>query len=489
VHDTITKTHEYTLDPSSSQDWEALRDLGHQMVDEMLDYLAHVRERPVWQRIPETDKAHFAQPIPRQPQGAEATYDEFKQHILPYPLGNIHPRFWSWVCGTGSPGGMLAEMLSAGMNSNVHGGDHAAVYVEQQVLEWLKEALGYPMEATGILVTGGTMANFLGLLVARNAKADWDVKTDGISQAQRPLIVYASREAHSSVKKSMEALGLGSNNLRAIDVDKQFRMRPDQLQDAVTLDRQLGNIPICVIGNAGTVNTGAIDDLEGLADLCHAEGLWFHVDGAFGATAAISPRLRPLLRGMERADSLAFDLHKWMFMPYEVGCVLVRWPGQHHRAFDYSATYLDPHGRGVTAGPMQFSRYGLDLSRGFRALKVWFSLKEHGLSTYQTLVEQHVEQARHLESLIRATPALELLAPVSLNIVCFRFRGHLDNETTLNAINKEIVLRLQEAGIAAPSSTVIDGKFAIRVAHTNHRTQREDFNLLVREVIRIGNSI
>jgi glutamate/tyrosine decarboxylase-like PLP-dependent enzyme len=345
------------------------------------------------------------------------------------------------------------------------------------------------MEATGILVSGGTMANFLGMLVARNAKADWDVKTDGLAQAQRPFIVYATREAHSSVRKSMEALGLGSNNLRAIDVDKQFRMRLDQLQAAVTLDRQLGNIPICVIGNAGTVNTAAIDDLEGLADLCHAEGLWFHVDGAFGATAAISPRLRPLLRGMERADSLAFDLHKWMFMPYDVGCVLVRWPGQHHRAFDYSATYLDPHGRGVTAGPMQFSRYGLDLSRGFRALKVWFSLKEHGLSTYQTLVEQHVEQARHLESLIRAAPALELLAPVSLNIVCFRFRGHAGDEAALNAINKEIVLRLQEAGIAAPSSTVIDGKFAIRVAHTNHRTRREDFALLVRETLRIGGEI
>jgi aromatic-L-amino-acid/L-tryptophan decarboxylase len=300
-----------------------------------------------------------------------------------------------------------------------------------------------------------------------------------------------SREGHSSIKRSMEALGLGTNNLRLIDVDSRFRIRLDDLRAAIALDRQLEHIPICVIGNAGTVNTGAIDDLDALADLCHHEGLWFHVDGAFGATAAISPSLRPLLRGMARADSLAFDLHKWMFMPYDVGCTLVRWPGQHHRAFDFTASYLDPLGRGVAGGPMpmQFNHYGLDNSRGFRALKVWFSLKEHGLSTYQTLVEQHVEHARYLESLVRATPALELLAPVSLNIVCYRFRGYVTDESTLNTMNKEIVLRLQEQGIAAPSSTVIDGKFAIRVAHTNHRTRREDFDLLVHESVRIGKEL
>jgi aromatic-L-amino-acid/L-tryptophan decarboxylase len=480
------RTRDTTLDPATPQDWRALQALGHQMLDDMFGYLEHVRERPVWQRIPDSTKAQLATPVPRAPQGAEAAYAEFKEHILPYPLGNIHPRFWSWVCGTGTAGGMLAEMLSATMNSNVHGGDHAAIYVEQQVLSWLKEAMGYPSDATGILVTGGTMANLLGLLVARNAKADWDIKTEGLSQGTRPLIVYASREAHSSIVKAMETLGLGSNNLRSIPTDGNFRIRLDALHAAITLDRAIGNVPICVVGNAGTVNTGAIDNLDALATLCHDEGLWFHVDGAFGATAAISPSLRPLLRGLERADSLAFDLHKWMFMPYDVGCVLIRWPGQHHRAFDYAAAYLDPHGRGITAGPMQFSRYGIDLSRGFRALKVWFSIKEHGLAKYQAMVEQHVAHARYLKSLVRATPALELLAPVSLNIVCFRFRGGLEDEATLNAVNKEIVLRLQEAGTAAPSSTIIDGRFAIRVAHTNHRSRYEDFALLVREVVRLG---
>jgi aromatic-L-amino-acid decarboxylase len=493
VYDLTAPILEQTLDPQAPQDWRALRDLGHQMVDDMLTYLEHIRERPAWQPVPDESKAHFATPIPREPQGAESTYEEFKQHILPYPLGNIHPRFWSWVCGSGSPGSILVEMLCASMNSNVHGGDHAAIYVEQQVLAWLKEALGFPMEASGILVTGATMANFVGLLVARNAKADWDIKTDGVSQAQRPLIVYTSTETHYSILKSVEALGLGSNHLRLIPTDPNFRIRIPALRAAIAQDRALGHIPICVVGNAGTVNTGAVDDLTALADLCHAEGLWFHVDGAFGATAAISPGLRPLLRGMERADSLAFDLHKWMFVPYDAGCVLIRWPGQHRRAFDFQASYLDPLGRGVAGGPQQFSRYGLELSRGFRALKVWFALKEHGLSTFQSLIEQHVAQAHYLAMLVRATPSLELLAPVPLNIVCFRFRGNssedCNDEEALNAINKEIVLRVQEAGIAAPSTTVIHGKFAIRVAHVNHRTQREDFDTLVREVVRIGNEI
>ncbi len=491
-----TPSTELTLDPDTPHEWRELRELGHRMVDDMLSYLETVRERPVWQRLSDESKTFLSTsaPAPREAEGAEATYDAFTQHVLPYPLGNIHPRFWSWVCGTGSPGAMLAEMLAAAMNSNVHGGDHAAIYVEQQVLAWLKDALGYPKEATGILVTGGTMANVVGLTVARNAKAEWDVKTDGMFQGSRPLVVYCSTETHNSVLKAVEVLGIGSKQLRYIPTDARFRMRLDALRATIAADRKAGLLPMCVVGNAGTVNTGAIDDLHGLADLCHAENLWFHVDGAFGAAAALSPSLRPLLRGMERADSLAFDLHKWMFMPYDVGCVLIRWPGQHHRTFDYQASYLDPHGRGVTGGPMQFSRYGLELSRGFRALKVWFSLKEHGLDTFRALIEQHVAHARYLEQLVTSEPTLQLLAPVSLNIVCFRYRGHVHDigeasEATLNAVNKEIVLRLQETGIAAPSSTVIGGKFAIRVAHTNHRSRREDFEILVREVVRLGQQI
>jgi aromatic-L-amino-acid/L-tryptophan decarboxylase len=480
-----TTTVEETLDP---QDWSGLRALGHQMVDEMLAYLEDIREQPSWQPMPEEVKASFAQPVPLEPQGAETAYRDFKRNVLPYPLGNIHPRFWAWVCGSGTPGAMLADMLASAMNSNVHGGDHAAVYVEQQVLTWLKQAIGYPADASGLLVTGGSVANFIGLAVARNAKAGWDVKREGLSSLP-PLTVYGSSETHNSAQKGVEALGLGSNALRYVGVDTDFRIRMDALRDAVAADRKTGKRPICVIGNAGTVNTGAIDDLNALADFCVSENLWFHVDGAFGATAAISPALRPLLRGMERADSLAFDLHKWMYMPYDIGCVLVRFSESHRSTFAAHATYLAGHARGLSGGPMWFKEYGLELSRSARALKAWFSLKEHGLRKFQALVEQNVAQSSYLAEMVEADARLELLAPAPLNIVCFRFKDGIEDEKTLTAINQEIVVRLQETGAATPSSTIIGGRFAIRVANVNHRSRREDFEYLVREVIRLGNEI
>lgn len=483
---TTTVKFEQSLDP---QDWAKLRELGHRMIDDMFSYLESVGERPVWRPIPDAVRKTFAEPVPLTPEGARSVYDQFRNNILPYPMGNIHPRFWSWVSGTGSPGGMLAELLSGGMNSSAHGGEHAAVYVERQVVSWLKQALGYPAEASGLLVSGGSMANLVGLAVARNAKAGWNIKTDGLGNGHRSLTLYCSSETHSSVGKAVELLGLGSNALRKIEVDGNFRIPLDRLRRAVDADRASDRHPICVIGNAGTVNTGAMDDLTALADFCQEENLWLHVDGAFGAVAAISPKLRPLLRGMERADSLAFDLHKWMYMPYDVGCALVRFPQPHRDTFTYEAAYLNSQSRGLTGGPEWFSHYGLELSRGFRALKVWFSLKEHGLETYQSLVEQNIAQAQYLGDLVRGDPRLELLAPIALNVVCFRYRGNLKEEAGLKAVNQEIVLRLQESGIAAPSSTLIGGRFAIRVANVNHRSQREDFEILVREVIRLGNEI
>ena len=244
-----------------------------------------------------------------------------------------------------------------------------------------------------------------------------------------------------------------------------------------------------MIGNAGTVNTGAIDDLNSLADLCQREKLWFHVDGAFGALAAVSPELRPLLKGMERADSIAFDLHKWMYMPFEVGCTLVRSEVAHRRAFSLTPEYLSHFERGVAGGSHWFYEYGLQLTRGFRALKVWLSLKEHGIAKYGRMIQQNVDQCRYLVSLIEATPELELLAPAPLNIVCFRYTAAGLGEAALNRLNQEIMFELHEQGIAVPSYTMLDGRFAIRVAHTNHRTRYADFDLLVREVVRLGQEI
>jgi len=261
------------------------------------------------------------------------------------------------------------------------------------------------------------------------------------------------------------------------------------LQDAISRHKHDGLKPLCVIGNAGTVNTGAVDDLAGLADLCAEHGLWFHVDGAIGAPLAISDSLRPMLRGMERADSLAFDLHKWMQMPYDVGCVLVRDESQHREAFSEAAGYLSRMPRGLCSGERWLSDYGPELSRGFRALKVWMCLKEHGLRKYGELFEQNIEQARYLAGLVESSEELELVARGELNIICLRYRGRVRDEQSLNALNRELLMRLQEQGIAAPSVAILGGKFALRVSICNHRSRSEDFDLFVREALRIGREI
>ncbi len=477
---------EETLDP---EDWDAMRALGHRMVDKMMTYLETVRERPAWQPIPDEVKAHLQQRAPLEPEGAEEAYQDFLQNILPYPLGNIHPRFWGWVIGTGTPFGMLAELLAAGMNPNLGGGEHIANRVEAQVLDWCKEMLGYPLDASGLLVSGGSMANLVSLTVARNTQAGFDVRRQGVQAALRKLLVYGSHEMHSSIQKAVEVLGLGSDALRQLPVNADFQIDLAALEDAIAADRVAGHQPLCLVGNAGTVNTGAIDDLNALADIAAREGMWFHVDGAFGALAAVSPDLRPLVAGMERADSLAFDLHKWMYMPIEVGCALVRSASDHRRAFSLTPEYLEHGERGAASGPIWFNEYGIQLTRGFRALKVWLSLKEHGLAKYGRVIKQNVEQAHYLAGLVDAAPELERLAPAPLSIVCFRFKADQLDEAALNALNKELLIQLHESGIAVPTYTTLNGKYAIRAAITNHRSRREDFDILVREVIRIGHRL
>jgi glutamate/tyrosine decarboxylase-like PLP-dependent enzyme len=258
------------------------------------------------------------------------------------------------------------------------------------------------------------------------------------------------------------------------------------LKARIAADRRAGHLPFCVAANAGTVNTGAIDPLDAIADLCTAERLWLHVDGAFGALAALDPENRGLLKGMERADSLAFDLHKWMYLPYDVGCTLVRDKEIHKAAFAVQASYLNKLEGGIADAPVAFADYGPQLSRGFRALKVWMNLKAYGADKFARLIAQNLRQARYLKERVETTQELELLAPVPLNVVNFRYRAKGLDETALNELNARILIALQERGIAAPSSTVLKGRFAIRAAITNHRSRREDFDALVAAVIALG---
>jgi aromatic-L-amino-acid decarboxylase len=487
---------EESLDPAS---WDEFRAHSHRVMDELLDWLGTLRDRPTWQAMPQRVRDALTGPMPVQGIGLGPAWEEFRRNVLPYPWGNVHPRFWGWVVGTGSPSGALAELATAVLNVNAGGGHHAAPYVEEQVLEWCKEMLGYPPEASGILVTGGSVANLVALAAARDA-AEPAISAHGLARAGLDLVLYASTQTHNSVHKAAKILGIGLDGLHAVPVDDDYRLDIAALERAIVDDRTRGRRPFCVVGNAGTVNTGAIDDLEAIGAICRREGLWFHVDGAFGALVALSERLRPLVRGMDRADSIAFDLHKWMYMPYDVGCVLVRDAEAHRRPFATEASYLSRLERGAAPLDRDPGTLGPELSSEFRALKVWLLLQEHGTAKYARLIEQNVAQAAYLGERIAAHPELELLAGVPLNIVCLRYVGNFDSsrgsgassrssDTALDAANREILMRIQERGIAVPSGTLLRGKFAIRVAITNHRSRREDFDLLVEKVVEIGREV
>jgi aromatic-L-amino-acid/L-tryptophan decarboxylase len=466
---------EPTLDP---KDWEAFRATGHRMLDDMIDFLRDVRARPAWQAPSAAARARLAAPLPAGPTPLAAIYEDFQAAILPFATGNIHPAFFGWVNGSGTPTGMLAELLAAGMNPNVGGRDHGAVHVERQVIAWCRALFGFPEGASGLLVAGTSMANLIAFVVARTARLGAGVRATGLRDAPR-LTVYAGRSAHGSIAKALEIAGIGSDALRLVPLDAARRVDVAAMAQAIAADRAAGATPLLVVGTAGSVDTGAVDDLGALADLAAAEGLWFHVDGAFGALAAMCPELRPRLAGIERADSLAFDFHKWAHAPYDAGCILVRDGEKHRAAFATEPPYLARFDRGTAAGAPWFADYGPDLSRGFRALKVWFTWREHGTAGLGAAMLKNCRQAEALARAVEAADDLELLAPVALNIVCFRFRRAGLDGAALDRINKDIVADTQESGVAVPSSTILDGRLAIRVNLTNHRTAMADLHRML----------
>jgi aromatic-L-amino-acid decarboxylase len=467
-----------TLDPD---DWHALRAQGHRMLDDMFDHIAEVRARPVWQPIPVETRARFRAALPRASADLGEVYREFAEHIAPYTAGNVHPGFMGWVNGGGSAVGMLAEMLAAGLNANLGGRDHVPIDVERQIVRWVREMFGFPDTASGIFVTGTSMANLMGVLVARSARLGPSVRERGLSERGAGFTAYTSVAAHGCIAQAMDLAGFGTDALRRIPADRCHRIDVDALRAQVAADRAAGLVPFLVIASAGTVDIGAIDDLAALHGLCRDENLWLHIDGAYGALGILSPEIAPRLAGIESADSIGFDFHKWGQVPYDAGFLLVRDGEQHRRTFAAPAAYLRRETRGLAAGSPWPCDYGPDMSRGFRALKTWFTLKTFGTERLGAVIARTCALAKYLEARVLAEPRLELLAPVNLNIVCFRYRA-----VDADEINREIVADVQESGIAAPSSTTMDGRFAIRAAIVNHRTDVADIDALVAAVLDFG---
>ena len=467
-----------TLDP---QNWDEIRAQGHRMLDDMIDYAANVRDRPVWRPIPDAVRARFHESLPHEPGNLGDVYREFTDFIAPYATGNVHPGFMGWVHGGGSVVGMLAEMLAAGLNANLGGRDHIPIEVERQIVEWTRQMFGFPDGASGIFVTGTSMANLMAVLVARTTALGPSVRRRGVGDEGGRLTAYASTAAHGCITKAMDIAGFGSDALRCVDVDRFHRIDVAALRARIALDRAAGLRPFLVVGSAGTVDIGAIDDLRALSALCREEGLWFHVDGAYGALGVLSPALAPRLAGLEHADSIALDFHKWGQVPYDAGFLIVRDGERHRQTFSAPAAYLRRETRGLSAGSLWPCDLGPDLSRGFRALKTWFTLKTYGTDRLGAIITRTCALAGYLEARILAEPRLELLAPVQLNIVCFRYRA-----ADANQVNRDIVIDIQESGIVAPSTTLLGGELAIRAAIVNHRTDTRDIDALISAVLEFG---
>ncbi|EGF32561.1 Pyridoxal-dependent decarboxylase [Oxalobacteraceae bacterium IMCC9480] len=449
------------------------------MLDDMLDYQQHLRERPVWQPIPAGAREAFKEALPREPGTLADAHATFLQSVLPYGPGNAHPGFFGWVQGGGTPVGMMAELLAAGLNANLGGRDQMPIVVEQQVLQWVRELFDFPADASGLFVTGASMANMIALLVARTRALGTAVRERGVSGHR--LVAYTSAGAHGCIAQAMDLTGIGFDALRRIPENANFEMDIALLESAIDADIAAGLQPFFIAGTAGTVDVGAVDNLAAIADIAARHGIWFHVDGAYGALGMLSPEVAPQLAGIERADSIAFDFHKWGQVPYDAGFVIVRDGRQHLDTFASPAAYLRRETRGMAAGSPWPCDFGPDLSRGFRALKTWFTLTVYGSDQLGRMIADTCALARYLVQQIALHPALELMAPVALNIVCFRY--HCADPDRVNAA---IAVDLQESGIAAPSITTVHGQLVLRAAIVNHRTTAADVDALIHATLSFG---
>lgn len=456
---------------------DEFRRLGYRAVDLLAEHFASLSRQPCRSPVPDpTRRELMDQPLPAGSADPDALLDYVEAKILRYPMGNGSPRFFGWVNSPAAPLAVLGDLLAAGLNPSVAGGDHAATYLEHAVLSWMKQIVGLPASSGAILTSGGSVANLIGLAVMRHVKTDGHVRTRGMARLGLNLVVYTSTEGHSCIEKDVELLGIGRSNLRRIPVDPDWQMDMAVLKRSVVKDRTAGLLPACVAATAGTVNTGAIDPLAEIADLCEAEGLWFHVDGAYGGPAALVPELADRYRGLERADSVAVDPHKWMYVPVECGCAIVRDARSMRDAFSLVPPYL----RDDTALPW-FSEFGLQQSRGFRALKLWLALMRIGVDGYRESIAHDIALARSLQRLVREAPDFEMIAAGPLSVSCFRYcpPALKGQDAELNRLNRTVLDRIQRDGRVFLTGTELAGRFVLRACIVNFRTTEPDLEALV----------
>lgn len=484
-------------EPVADLDWGAdgARSFGADMVELWAELLERLPEMPISRRRSADEvRAAIARPIPDEPLSRPELLQHLRTLAFQHSTYTGHPGFMAFITGSGTIPGAAADLLMAALNQNLGGWrlSPAATEIELSLTRWFAQKLGLPETAAGMITSGGAMANFMGLKAARDARAGRAVRRDGVGGVPR-LTLYASAEVHDVNTRAADMLGLGTDAVRVVPVDSQKRMQVDALRRAVEADLDAGHRPVAIVATAGTVATGAIDPLTAIADVCDEHGLWLHVDGAYGGVAALTGALRPLFEGIERADSVVLDPHKWLYTPHSGGAVVVRDFSALSEAFALDPSYI-VEDKEFTGHGIDYFAYGPQFSRGFHALKVWVSLLAHGWRAYERRIVHDCELAAYLYRLAEAHPELEPLGHQSLSIACFRYVppdlvGRADAEERLNRLNERLMSELQWSGRVFPSNAVLDGRFAIRACVVNYRTEVEDMDALVEAAVRLGRQL
>jgi aromatic-L-amino-acid/L-tryptophan decarboxylase len=489
------------LDPSSDE----FRTWADAAKDFVARYLESLRNRTLY---PDTTSSEIRQnldrALPLEPSPFHEVLRNFDDAIVAFSRQTGHPRMFGYVQSPGTPIGAIADFLASALNANLTAwrSAPAAVEIERLTVDWIKQLIGFDSDAAGLFVSGGSMANFAGLTAARAARMPPQSREHGIQRQEPPMCIYVSQETHHSVAKAADLLGIGRANVRSVEVDETSRIRIDNLETMIGRDLERGFRPMCVVANAGTVMTGAVDPLRAVSDVARKFDLWMHVDAAYGGFAVLAESVKPLFAGIERADSIALDPHKWLYLPVDCGCVLYRDPASARLAFASDAEYTRVIGHAADEA-FAFWDYGPELTRRFRALKVWMQLKLVGVRQIAEAVEKDLACARHLQKLVQASNDFEMLAPVELSIFCFRYvpphlreslnagdetrRASIQQE--LDRLNERLLVALQHDGSSYLSNALINGRFSLRGCVINYRTKLEDMEILLDDLRRVAKQI